>query len=96
MLHDASSFTYSWEDLGVMISGTAAFCSYLLTFVTSEGADVGAGKRRSAMWVVMVSHIPLCECSITPVVFFVKICYINFRIGIMVHNIDHNPHYCQL
>lgn len=60
MLHDASSFTYSWEDLGVMISGTAAFCSYLLTFMTSEGADVGAGKRRSAMWVVMVSHTPLC------------------------------------
>lgn len=30
MLHDASSFNYSWEGLGAMISGTAAFCSYLL------------------------------------------------------------------
>lgn len=30
MVHDASSFNYSWEGLGTMILSTAAFCSYLL------------------------------------------------------------------
>lgn len=84
-----------------MVLGTAALSSDLLTFVTSERAIVDAGERRTSVRVV-VSHastvlscfLVVAECSMRSVVFFIKLCYINFRIGIIVHNIDHNSHYC--
>lgn len=65
-----------------MISGTAAFCSYLLMFMISERAVLGAGKRRTAVRVAMVSHASTvlsfflveAECNMGPVVFSVKIC----------------------
>lgn len=60
MLHDASSFNYSWEGLGAVILGTAAFCSYLLTFMTSERAVVVLEKG-GQLWGWWWCHLrPLC------------------------------------
>lgn len=96
-----------WLIMGRFGSNDLGYCCLLFIsahVMISERAVLGAGKRRTAVRVAMVSHASTvlscflveAECSMGPVVFSVKICYINFRIGIIVHSIDHNPHYCPL
>lgn len=102
MLYDASPFNYLLEGLGAMILCTAAFCSCLLIDLWKGccGCWTMEDSCESDDGVTYVHCVVLLSCGSCmehePIVFFVQICSMNFRIGLIVYIIDHNPHYCPL